>query len=90
MTTLHTPNGYDCRFAARRFMLRADTPAHNAPGRFAQRLRGCLRSASMAHAQADELSVVAIDRRFDLDPTILLAVGARHIARPPLVRRLSP
>ncbi len=55
-----------------------------------ERLLRFLRSASMAHAQADELSVVAVDHRCDPEPAVLLAVGARHIDRPSLVGRLSP
>ncbi len=44
-----------------------------------QRLLRFLRSSSMAHAQADELSIVAVDHRYDSDPTILLRMGTRHI-----------
>jgi energy-coupling factor transporter ATP-binding protein EcfA2 len=44
-----------------------------------QRLLRFLRSSSMAHAQADDLSVMAVNDRCDPQPSVLLRISARHI-----------
>jgi hypothetical protein len=56
---------------------RIDQPVTRQAG-LLQRLHGLLRSASMAHTQADDLSIVAVNHRCDPDSTILLPICAYH------------